>query len=575
MRPLPGRPWPGGVITERTAVPEVPLPGAVARRTDQLLTSVVAVAEGLDLEETLARIVHEAVELVDARYGALGLLDERGTALARFVTVGVDEATRARLGPPPRGEGLLGELIRHPVALRLDDLRDHPASVGVPPGHPPMGSFLGVPVRVRDRVVGNLYLTDKRGGRFTAEDEDVTTTLAAAAGIAVENARLHARTRRLAAEAVRRERWLEAAGEVTTQLLAGTEPGEALTLVAQRAAELTCATGALITTPPQTVDDGDTAPPVRVTVCVGLEDRYPAGTRVSLPDTVFAAVARTRAPHVSEDLRLTGDGPGLGPGLAVPMRSGDDLSGVLVVVGVEDRASAADDGLSVVASFADQAALVLRLAESQRARRQLDVVTDRERIAADLHDHVLQRLFALGLGLQAAHARLPASEAATRVDDAVDQIDAIIRDIRTSIFDLHTAAAHGLAGRLRTVVDEMTAQSGVEPVVRLSGAVETVPDDLAVAVEAVVREAVSNAVRHAAASTVTVTVAADAQLTVDVTDDGVGIPDAVARSGLANLAARARAAGGNVRVGRRAVGPGTRLTWWVPLDDSTRKRGSS
>ncbi|WP_169510936.1 GAF domain-containing protein [Actinomycetospora chiangmaiensis] len=542
-------------------------PQGVARRADDLLRSVVAVADGLDLEETLVRVVREAIELVDARYGALALLDDAGTALARFVTAGIDETTRSGLGSPPRGHGLLGELIRHPVPLRLDDLRDHPASVGVPAGHPPMRSFLGVPVRVRERVVGNLYLTDKRGGPFTVDDEDATGALAAVAGVAVENARLHDRTRRLAAEAMRRQQWVEAAGEITTHLLAGADPGEALALVAQRAAELTGAAGALITTPPQATADHDTPPPVRVTVCVGLEDRHPPGSRVAIAGTVLDAVARTRAPHVVADLRLLPDGEGLGPGLAVPLRSGEDLSGVLVVAGVDGWSGTADDdGLAVVASFADQAALVLRLAESQRARRQLDVVTDRERIAADLHDHVLQRLFALGLGLQAAHARLPASDGARRVDEAVDQIDGIIRDIRTSIFDLHTAGEHDLGVRVRGVVAEMTAQSGIEPVVRLSGAVATVPEDLAVAVEAVVREAVSNVVRHAAASTVTVTVAADSQLVVDVSDDGVGIPDAVARSGLANLAARARAAGGDARVGRRTVGPGTRMTWWVPLD---------
>ncbi|MCD2187399.1 sensor histidine kinase [Actinomycetospora soli] len=544
-----------------------PYPHGVARGADDLFSSVVAVADGLDLEETLVRVVREAVELVDARYGALGLLDEAGTGLARFVTVGIDEATRARLGPPPRGDGILGELIRHPRPLRLDDLRDHPASVGVPAGHPSMGSFLGVPVRVRERVVGNLYLTDKRGGPFTVDDEEVTGALAAVAGVAVENARLHDRTRRLAAEALRRQQWVEAAGEITTRLLAGAEPGEALALVAQRAAELTGAAGALITTPPQTTGTGDTPPPVRVTVCVGLEERHPPGSRVAVECTVLDAVARSRGPHVVADLRLAPDGDGLGPGLAVPLRSGEELTGVLVVAGVDAWSGTADDdGPAVVASFADQAALVLRLAESQRARRQLDVVTDRERIAADLHDHVLQRLFALGLGLQAAHARLPESDGARRVDEAVDQIDGIIRDIRTSIFDLHTAGEGDLGARVRAVVAEMTAQAAVDPVVRVSGRVGGVPEELAVAVEAVVREAVSNTVRHAAASTVTVTVAADDQLTVDVSDDGVGIPDAVARSGLANLAARAQAAGGDAQVGRRAVGPGTRLTWWVPLD---------
>jgi signal transduction histidine kinase len=538
---------------------------------------MVAVAEGLDLEETLARIVREAVDLVDARYGALGLLDDEGTALARFVTVGLDDTTRSGLGPPPTGHGLLGELIRHPVPLRLEDLREHPASVGVPAGHPPMGSFLGVPVRVADRAVGNLYLTDKRGGSFTADDEQVMTVLAASAGIAVENARLHARTRALVAETRLRQRWLEASGEITTTLLAGADPGEALALVAQRAAELMGADGALITTAPRPAGQGEEQQPVRVTVAVGLDGRFATGSRLPLEGTVLGAVAQTGAPQSVEQLVLRPGTPGVGAGLAVPMRSGEDMSGVLVVAGVDGWGSRfGGDGLSILASFADQAALVLRHAESQRARRQLDVVTDRERIAADLHDHVLQRLFALGLGLQAAHARLPVSEAARRVDDAVDQIDGIIRDIRTSIFDLHTARiGAGLSSRVRAVATEMAADTDVEPVVRLSGDVDGAPEQLLVAVEAVVREGVSNAVRHAAPSHITVTVSADSHLTVEVVDDGVGIPATVARSGLANLTARARTAGGDADVARRPVGHGTRLTWWVPLEQPDDRDGDA
>ncbi|MCD2195828.1 GAF domain-containing protein [Actinomycetospora endophytica] len=570
------RPDAGATIRESTPAlrheePAWPGPPSGALRVDRLLRSMIAVADGLDLEETLARVVREAVDLVDARYGALGLLDDDGTGLARFVTVGVDEPTRAGLGSPPTGRGLLGELIRRPVPLRVDDLGGHPAAVGLPPGHPPMTSFLGVPVRVRDRVVGNLYLTDKRGGSFTADDEDVTAALAAAAGIAVENARLHERTRRLVAESRLRQRWLEASGEVTTTLLAGADPEEALALVAQRAAELLGASGALITTGPRAVPAGDDQP-VRVTVSVGLGGRHPAGSRLPLRGTVLEAVGRTGTPQAVEHLVLRPGDRDEGAGFAVPMRGSEEISGVLVVAGVAGwMRSADDDGLSILASFADQAALVLRHAESQRARRQLDVVTDRERIAGDLHDHVLQRLFALGLGLQAAHARLPASDAAQRVDDAVDQIDGIIRDIRTSIFDLHTARGGGeLAERVHAAAAEMAADTDVDPVVRVSGAVDEVPDDLVVAVEAVVREGVSNAVRHAAPTHVVVTVSADSTLTVEVVDDGIGIPDEVARSGLANLTARARAVGGDARVARLPVGSGTRLTWWVPLGpDST------
>ncbi|GAA4880757.1 GAF domain-containing sensor histidine kinase [Actinomycetospora straminea] len=548
------------------------LSGAGTEQVAALFSSMVAVAEGLDLDTTLRRLVEVATDLVGARYGALGVLDEAGAGLARFVHTGIDDATRARIGDLPRGRGLLGELIRHPTPLRLDDLHDHPASVGFPPHHPPMGSFLGVPVRVRGEVFGNLYLTDKRGG-FTAADEELIVALAAAAAVAVENARLHQDTERLVAEGQRRQRWLEASGEITTQVLAGADPTEALVLAAERAAELADGVGAIITTPPALACERDEAPPVRVTVSVGLEARLPIDAR--LAGAALDEVARLRLPRLEDDLVLAVDGreEHLGPALLVPLDGTEVITGVLVVVRRPGSAPIGTEGLSTAASFADQAALVLRLAESQRARRQLDVAADRERIAADLHDHVLQRLFALGLGLQATQARLRSQpEAAGRVNEAVDTIDGIVRDIRTSIFDLHAiGTTPGLGGRLRAAVAEMSAHVETEPVVRLSGPVDTVPEELAVQVEAVVREGVSNAVRHGGADTVVVTVSVDDVLAVDVTDDGFGIPDTVARSGLANLTARARALGGEASVGRRTTGTrsGTRLSWWVPFDAAT------
>jgi signal transduction histidine kinase len=294
------------------------------------------------------------------------------------------------------------------------------------------------------------------------------------------------------------------------------------------------------------------------------------GARIGLAGSPLATVARTRVPRLEDDLVAVVDGQErcLGPTLLVPLDGTEVITGVLVVVRRPGSGHIDTEGLSAVASFADQAALVLRLAESQRARRQLDVAADRERIAADLHDHVLQRLFALGLGLQATQARLRAHpEAASRVNEAVDQIDSIVRDIRTSIFDLHAVdAGPGLGGRLRAAVAEMSAHVETEPVVRLSGPVDVVSEDLTVQVEAVVREGVSNAVRHGGARNVVVTVSVDDVLVVDVSDDGIGIPDTVARSGLLNLTARARALGGDAEVTRRPSGCGTRLTWWVPLE---------
>jgi len=539
--------------------------GRTRDRTEGLLDAVLAVASGLDLDATLRRVVQAAVDLVDARYGALGVLAPDRRSLARFVHVGVDDTVRERIGHPPHGAGILGRLIEDPRPLRLDQLATHPASVGFPPHHPPMASFLGVPVRVRGEPFGNLYLTEKRGepGSFTADDEAIATALATAAGVAIDNARLYGRTATLMHEAQRRERWLEATGEITTELLRGTDAAEALTLVAQRAAELTDAECAFVVEP---VPGGGADQDMTVTACVGMEDVVPLGLTAPARDSPLAAVAASRAPRRESELTIPTAGT-LGPALVVPLRAGDEVSGVLVA-GRRPGAPEFDaDQLPVVAAFADQAALALALAASRRAERELDVLADRDRIAADLHDHVLQRLFAVGLGLQSAQRRAGRADVAERIADAVDQLDQVVREIRTSIFDLHADASGrpGLGGRIRAAVTELTAHAAVRPVVRVTGPVDVVPDVLADQVEAVVREGVSNAVRHAAADGVVVTVSVGDELVVDVSDDGRGMPEAAALSGLLNLERRARAHGGDITVAPREHGGGTRLVWRVPL----------
>lgn len=532
--------------------------GRTRDRTEGLLDAVLAVASGLDLDATLRRVVEAALDLVDARYGALGVLAADRRSLARFVHVGVDDELRERIGRLPHGEGLLGLLIEDPRPLRLEELSTHPASVGFPPNHPPMGSFLGVPVRVRGEVFGNLYLTEKRGGGFTPDDEAVVSALATAAGVAVDNARLYGRTASLMHEAQRRERWLEATGEITTELLRGTDADQALALVAQRAAELTDAECALIVEP---VDDGT----MTVTASVGREDAFPPGVRLATAGTPLGAVAASRAPR--RETALAFPDAALGPSLVVPLRAGDDVSGVLVAGRRPGAAEFDAEQLPVVAAFADQAALALALAASRRAERELDVLADRDRIAADLHDHVIQRLFAVGLGLQSAQRRAVRTDVADRIADAVDQLDQVVREIRTSIFDLHAdpAGRPGLGGRIRAAVTELTAHGAVTPEVRVTGPTDVVDAELADQVEAVVREGVSNAVRHAGARGVTVTVSVGDELVVDVSDDGRGMPEAAALSGLLNLERRARTHGGDLTVAARDPAPGTRLLWRVPL----------
>jgi signal transduction histidine kinase len=544
---------------------------ATRDRMQRLLDAVLAVASGLELEATLRSIVQAAVDLVDARYGALGVLAPTGR-LSRFVHVGVDEQTRAAMGPLPEGKGLLGQLVVDPRPLRLADLSTHEASVGFPPHHPPMRSFLGVPVRVRDVVFGNLYLTEKAdGAEFTGSDEVIVEALAAAAGIAVQNADLFEQARL-------RQQWLEASAEIRTELLSGATDDDALGLVAQRTMELTRSHYTVIVLGP----DAETGSFVVRAQCGtggdGEENVDLVGHRTGPRHPLLSgvveggAVVLTELPDemLPDEMLANGGFPGgrYGPTVAVPMRSQDSVIGVLVALRRIGEPTFEPGEVPLLTSFAEQATLALELGEKNRTQRQLDVFADRDRIARDLHDHVIQRLFASGLQLQSTLLRITDPGARTRVQRTVEDLDATIREIRTSIFDLHTAGDGTGASVRRAMLDaanEAAAGSGVAPTVRIEGAVDTVvPATVGAHAVAVVREAVSNAVRHGRPSAVTVTVEAGAELVIDVLDNGVGIDTDRARSGLRNLEQRAVDCGGALSV-RPAPGGGTRLVWRVPL----------
>jgi signal transduction histidine kinase len=529
-------------------------------RVQGLLDAFLSVSTGLNLDVTLRRIVEAATELVDARYGALGVLGPDGSLVA-FVHVGVDEELAAQMGHLPEGKGVLGELTAEPRALRLDDLRQHASSVGFPPNHPRMSSFLGVPVRSRGEVFGNLYLTAKREGMFTTEDEAVLTALAGAAGIAIANARLYE-----AAEVQRS--WLAAVTDVRTALLQGLPPQEVLDLVVARVAQLTDADATLLLLGP---DAGDGSYEVRAQTGADL-DRL---TGVGLGEdarTVLEAVAISGTVVVLDMTGMAENGSDTpvawGPCLAVPLRS--TVGGASVIIALR-RAGATPFETTLaglISSFADETALALDLAARQQVARRLDVFEDRDRIARDLHDHVIQRVFAAGLSLQSVLPQIHDAETADRVRSAVGQLDETVRDIRTTIFDLHSAADDRHGGSLRRrLLDIVTQTAGADlrPTVRMSGAVDSlVTGDLAADVEAVVREGVSNAVRHARAATVTVTLDVADDVVVEVVDNGTGIDPGAPRSGLRNLEERARRRGGGVT----AVGlpdGGTRLRWRVPL----------
>lgn len=543
---------------------------------DALLRAVLAVASDLDLQTTLHRIVEAAMELVDARYGALSEVDDAGH-VRQFIPVGIDAATQERIGPLPVGRGVLGVVLTEAEPLRLDDLSTHPASVGFPPHHPPMRSFLGVQVRGHGLVFGRLYLAEKRSGApFTADDERVVQALAGAAGIAIDNARLYEQARR-------RERRLAAVGEVTAALLAGPDLDAALGVIADRACELVAADDALIGLPPPTAPDDPAE--LRVAIAVGDRAATLVDGRVPVDGTTMGEVFTDRVPRSVDRLR-SALGARWGPALALPLGSGDRVRGVLMVVRRPGAPTFDDEDLSIMASFADQASLALQQAENQLDQRELEVLADRDRIARDLHDHVIQRLFGIGLRMQSTQRRAVGRTpvVADRLTEHIDEVQDVITDIRTAIFDLHGSgparptagsgrAPSGGGSRLRTelheLITELTADAPLRTAIRMSGPVDLVPAELAQHARAAVREMVSNAVRHAAADDLVVTVSVAEDLVVEVRDDGVGLPPMVARSGLHGLAERAAAVGGRFTVGTTPEG-GTRATWSAPLPASAR-----
>ena len=539
-------------------------------KMDGLLEAVLAVASGLELDTTLRRIVQAAIDLVEADYGALGVIAEDGS-LAEFVYLGIDDHTRELIGHLPEGHGLLGLVIDEGKPLRLEEMSSHPASVGFPANHPPMRSFLGVPVRVREKVFGNLYLTEKTNGEpFTEDDEVVVQALAAAAGIAIENAHLYE-------QATVRQKWLAATSEVTTELLAGTDPVDALNLIAARVRELTGSDITMLALPDSGNLDEDEdldvdAIELAVTVCAGPRAAELTGARIDTETSVSGAVYRDRTPRSIAEWTFHHDGGeqlSFGPALVVPLRAGERTAGVLVTARETGAPVFESAQLQMIASFADQAALALQLAAKQRAARELDVLGDRDRIARDLHDHVIQRLFAVGLAMQSTQRRTKSPEVQRRLGESIDQMHDIVQEIRTAIFDLHGGEGGQTGTRLRNrlynAIAELTADAPLHPTVTMSGLLDSVPSSLAEHAEAVVREAVSNAVRHARATNLVIGIAAkETELRITADDDGVGVPADVSQSGLRNLRERAEQAGGHFTLGPGEHG-GTHLDWAVPL----------
>ncbi|GGO98958.1 GAF domain-containing sensor histidine kinase [Wenjunlia tyrosinilytica] len=533
-------------------------------RVHSLLEAVLSVGRELDLEHVLRRIVEAAAVLVDAQYGALGVIGCDGRTHSQFLTVGMTEEEIAAVGPFPSGHGILGELIRRPEALRLPIIREHPASYGFPPNHPPMNTFAGVPIRVRDQVFGNLYLTEKRGGAdFDAEDEAVLSTLAVAAGVAIDNARLYE-------ESMRRERWLRASAEVTTGLMSGSPTAEVTGLIAELAKDITGAELAAVALP---LADGAA---LTVEFAIGHQAESHRGLVLPVDGSLVGLALAEGRPVMSDDVcddpriregqrRLAG----LGPAVAAPIKSGEAVRGVLLLVRDRGRPAFSQDEVEPLLGFAGQAAVAMELEERRSGAEQIALLEDRDRIARDLHDLAIQRLFATGMTLQSADRLIDHTGASERVQRAVNDLDETIKIIRSTIFGLRsreTAAQHGLRTRAVRTVGDAAAVLGFAPSLRMEGLLDAqVPREVAADAVAVLGEALANAARHSHADRVEVALVSDGgQLTLTVTDNGVGVPAGGRRSGLRNLAERARRHGGELRL-TTPPGGGTTLAWRVPL----------
>ncbi|MCQ4042084.1 GAF domain-containing sensor histidine kinase [Streptantibioticus rubrisoli] len=518
-------------------------------RLPQLLSAVVPVGSGRDLRETLRRIVATGAELVGARCAALGVADPGGDGLRDVVTHGIDQIDQNvadRVGALPDGDqGLLDALLHDPASRPV----------------------LGVPVRVDGEVLGDLYLTGKRdGGQFSEADLHTARILAAQAGVAIGNARLYEATRQ-------RDRWIEGVHAVTTALVSGSDPDEALQVVAEQARRLADSVAGVVLLPTQ--ERG------MEIVAASTEEPLPLlGTVVAPTSPVVSQLLAGEPVFVDDsatDPRMTTDvSRFFGPSMMLPLSSGGQVIGTLAVPRRRGDRPFSDTERRLAEQFAHQAAVVLVLADAQRDRERLAVFEDRDRIARDLHDLVVQRLFATGMLLESAQHRAEVPEVRERIGDAADELDATIQEVRTAIFALQQGPADAPAGLRTRVLRELGQASvplGFAPSVRFTGAVDAlVSDTTAKNLIAALRETLSNAFRHARASRIDIHVDATVTLPsgrsgvrLTVVDDGIGIPEGGRRSGLRNLSRRAEALGGSSSYGEGPDGVGAQVVWEAPL----------
>jgi signal transduction histidine kinase len=529
-------------------------------RLRRLLRANGAIISELSLDGVLRRIVEAARELAKAEYAALGVIGTDGS-LERFIHIGMDDATVAAIGELPKGRGLLGALIADPAPIRLVSIRDDDRSSGFPPEHPPMDSFLGVPIRSRNQVYGNLYLSNQVDGAFSAEDQELVLALAATAGIAIENARLFE-------AAQRRQAWLEASADISAVLLAPQPTRDPLELIVQSMKRLAGAD--VVTVVRHAAEPGM----LQVETAIGAGADHLRGLRYPADDSLVEVALKTghgaRAdsvgagePYVAE-LQQAFD---MGAVMAVPLSGNTGQRVALGLARVRGRPAFEPADLEMAEAFAKHATVAIELRKARTDQQRLAVLEDRDRIARDLHDHVIQRLFAAGLSLQSLASGADRPEHAQRLSRVVADLDETIRQVRSSIFELQSGPTRpGVRSAVLAVAEQLRPVLGFEPDVRFEGPVDTLVGDTVLGdVEAVVREAMTNVAKHARATAVQVTVAASSSsLSVNVRDDGIGIGEPGRASGLQNLRARASKHNGGLVVHSGESG-GTELRWTAKL----------
>ena len=522
----------------------------------------------LSLGALLERIVQVAVELTLARYGALGVIDDAGVGLSDFITTGVTDDERTAIGHLPEGHGILGLLIREQHSLRLSEIAADPRSVGFPPHHPPMHSFLGAPVRARGRVFGNIYLTEKRGeAEFTAEDEETLNVLATQAGVAIENARL-------VEDSALRARSLEAMGEISAAILRDEDADRLLRQVVLRAMELAGGDAASAVLP---VPGGD----LRLVAAAGEHAQELEGMNVPREGSASGQVIASGRPMVlvdaSADPRVHKPAAVIGnsgPGILVPLPGRDAVIGALTVTRLNGGRPFEPRDLTLLGTFAAQAALALEYSRAQHGLRRLALLGDRERIARELHDGVIQSLFAVGLGLQGTTALVQDGVTTARLQQAITEIDRVIGDLRSYIFGLRPDVldAASVGGALAQVAHEYEERTGTPVALDVDVSLEQPLGRIGTHLVQMTRESLSNVARHANATTCRVSLRrSDGAAVLEIDDDGIGFDVSEAGHGglgLGNLQKRAESLGGNLSV-TSTPGEGTTVHVIVPLTGAT------